>query len=296
MDREKSPKISIIIVSWNVRELLRANLTGLFTLPDRATREIIVVDNDSRDGSPEMVRREFPSVRLIRNDWNAGFAKANNQALAHARGEVIILLNPDMLVEPGTIDAVHAKLTGDQSIGILGIRLIGDDEKPISNVRCFPDFRSQLALLLKLNRLWPSAMDRYLAADFDYSQSADVDQVRGAFFSFRRETLEAVGPMDEGYFLWFEEVDYCRRVREHGLRVHYFAEATARDYVGRSFAQAGRLRKQRIFTASMVRYFAKWNPWWQTAAILVCRPIALALVAAADFRDSIIRDIKRDVL
>jgi hypothetical protein len=293
--KEPIPKISIITVSWNVRELLRANLNRLLSLPDQATREIIVVDNDSSDGSAEMVRREFPTVRLIRNDWNAGFGKSNNQGLENARGDIVVLLNPDMLVDHGALDRVYSELMADKEIGVLGIRLIGEDGHPISNVRRFPDFKSQLALLLKLNRLWPKVMDSYMANDFDYNRSADVDQVRGAFFAFRRDLLETVGKFDERFFIWFEEVDFCRRVHACGLKVRYLADATAHDFVGRSFAQTGRLTKQRYFTKSMGQYFAKWHPAWQTLVIKGCRPIALVMVAAADLNDLVIKDIMRDI-
>jgi GT2 family glycosyltransferase len=270
------PQLSIVIVSWNVRELLRANLQRLQDLPDAVSREVFVVDNDSADGSVEMVRGEFPRVRLIHNDWNAGFAKANNQAFAHARGEVIIMLNPDMIVEPGALEKVHRELMTDESVGVVGIKLIGHEGRPISNVRRFPDFRSQLLLLLKLDRLWPAAMERYLAKGFDYDRTADVDQVRGAFFAFRRELLRRIGSLDERYFVWFEEVDYCRRVHQAGLKVRYLADAQAKDLVGRSFSQAGLAWKQRRFTDSMVKYFFRWHPAWQASVLMALRPAVLA--------------------
>jgi GT2 family glycosyltransferase len=267
--------LSVVIVSWNVREHLRANLARLLRQDHGLRLEVFVVDNGSVDGTRHMVRTEFPEATLIANDYNAGFAKANNQALRLAKGTVCLLLNPDMLVEPGSLKAAHDRVLADRTIGVLGIKLLGEDGKPVSNVRRFPDLTSQLLLLLKLNRLFPRAMDRYMAADFDYSRTQDVDQVRGAFFLFRRELLASVGLLDEGYFLWFEEVDFCKRAKAAGLRVEYFAEATARDFVGRSFAQVRHLWKQRHFGGSMARYFAKWAPRWQWLLVQLARPVGL---------------------
>lgn len=280
-------QVSVIIVTWNVRELLRANLARLFSLATPLEFEVIVVDNGSHDGTARMVRTEFPEVRLITNDWDAGFAGPNDQALRLAKGEVVVLLNPDMLVEPGALETAHAKLMRDRSIGVLGIRLVGRDGKPINSVRRFPDVWSQLCILLKLNHLFPRLLDRYHRADFRYDLSQDVDQVRGSFFAFRREMLETVGDLDSGYHIWFEEVDYCKRVREAGLRVRYCAEATAQDYVGRGVAQMSHWEKQRIFTASMVRYFRKWHPGWRAWLIAAARPIGLLAALAADARDAV---------
>lgn len=276
--------ISIVIVSWNVRELLRANLARLFSLPRARSFEVFVVDNGSHDGSAKMVRQEFPQVRLITNDWDAGFAWPNNQALRLARGEVVILLNPDMLVNEGALDATYEKLRQDKTIGVLGIKLVNHiDGRPINNVRRLPDFWSQLFILLKFGHLFPSLLDHYMYKDFDYSRSQDVDQVRGSYFAFRRELLDTVGFLDEGFHIWFEEVDYCRRVKAKGLRIHYFAAVTAQDYVGRSVSQMKRLETQKIFSASMIRYFSKYHPSWQTTLLRLARPFALIAAAVADF-------------
>lgn len=274
--------VSIVIVSWNVRDLLRANLSRLFSIRTRRTFEVFVVDNASHDGTAAMVRAEFPQVRLVLNDWDAGFAGPNNQALRLAKGDVCILLNPDMLVDEGAIDATHERLMQDRSIGVMGIRLLGQDGRPVSNVRRYPDVWSQLCILLKLNHLFPSLIKRYMWSDFDYGTSREVDQVRGSFFAFRRELLETVGFLDEGYHIWFEEVDYCRRVRNAGLRIYYYADATAHDYVGKGVSQMKRVETQLIFTSSMLRYFRKWHPRWQAFLVALARPLGLAAAFLAD--------------
>ncbi|MFA4954498.1 MAG: glycosyltransferase family 2 protein [Patescibacteria group bacterium] len=274
--------ISIVIVSWNVREHLKANLARLFSLSDSATREIFVVDNASSDGSVNMLRHDFPQVKLIANDENLGFAKACNQALKLTRGKVIILLNPDMLVEPGALDKVLAKLESDKTIGVLGIKLTDQSGTPLRTVRRFPDVWSQLLIILKLRKFFPGINRAYECLDFDYSRSQDVDQVRGSFFAFRRELLDSVGFLDERFFIWLEEVDYCRRVRQVGLRVHYFAETSAQDIVGASFKQLKRYPAQKMFLTSLVHYFEKWHPGWQAWLIKGARPFGLLATKLAD--------------
>lgn len=274
--------LSIIIVSWNVRELLRANLQRLFSVPTRLRWEVFVVDNGSHDGSAYMVRSEFPQVKLITNAWDAGFAGPNNQALRLAEGDVCLLLNPDMLVEEGALDAAYEKLMRDKSIGVLGIKLIGHGGKPINSVRRDPDFLSQLSIILKLQHVFPNVIKRYMRNDFDYNRSQEVDHVRGSFFAFRREMLETIGYLDAGFHLWFEEVDFCKRAREKGLKVFYLADVQAHDYIGKGFAQMKRLETQWIFTASTLRYFRKWYPAWQWIVLACIRPIGLLLAAGAD--------------
>lgn len=278
--------ISLIIVTWNVREHLRTNLRGLFSIPTQRRIEVIVIDNGSHDGTAWMVREEFPQVRLITNDWDAGFAGPCNQGLRIAKGRILILLNPDMLVTEGALDHTYETLMKDQTIGVMGITLLGNHNTPINSVRRDPDLWSQLCIIFKLQHLFPHLIQHYVYADFDYSKSQYVDHVRGSFFAFRRDVYEKIGGLDARYHIWFEEVDYCKRVREAGYRVWYSAEARANDYFGRGVAQMKRLETQRIFTKSMMRYFKKWYPSWQTALVSLARPFGLASALLLDIWNS----------
>lgn len=278
-----TPTLSIVIVTWNVRALLEKNLERLLSLPDQVTREIFVVDNHSHDGTAHMVRERFPSVRLITNGWDAGFAGPNNQALKHATGEVCLLLNPDMLVEPGSLDHTYHALMADKTIGVFGITLKNQHGQPIvGSVRRLPDLRSQLCVLLKLPHLFPRILDHYLWSDFDFSKKQDVPQVRGSFFAFRRELLDQIGYLDAGYHIWFEEVDFCLRAQQAGFRIVYDPAFFAQDYVGKGVSQMRRLETQQIFGTSMTRYFRKWKPWWQTALVLIARPFGLIAAIGMD--------------
>lgn len=247
-------------MSWNVRELLKQNLAQLFALRrEDFPIEVFVVDNGSKDGSAKMVREEFQNVHLVQNDYNAGFAKACNQAIRMAKGEVILLLNPDTRVEIGTLELTHRQLMEHGDIGVLGVRLIDEHGGVVSSVRRDPTLRDQLAIFLKLPHFFPNMNDRYLAKDFDYAVSQDVEQIRGSYFAFRRELVKQIGKLDERFFIWFEEVDFCRRVRGNGLRIRYCAEAVCRDFVGKSFAQVPVWKKQWMFFTSAWKYFWKWG-------------------------------------
>jgi GT2 family glycosyltransferase len=271
------PQLSVIIVSWNVREALRANLARLHELADEIPAEVFVVDNASADQSADMVRADFPWVRLIANAENRGFGAGNNQAMREARGEAVLLLNPDMLVTPGALRLAHDTVMGDRTIGVLGLRLTDEDGTTLRSVRNFPSFVDQFATLTKLAKIWPRLLDRQLAPGFDYGKSADVDQVRGSFFALRRELLETVGYFDEpNFFIWYEEVDLCKRMRNAGLRVRYLAADGARDFHGRSFAQVSLLTNQLRSTRSLVNYAWKWFPRWQAVILAALRPIIIA--------------------
>lgn len=277
------PKVSIIIVSWNVREQLKDNLSRLFSLQTREPFEVIVIDNGSSDGTATMIRTYFPSVHLVQNDANRGFAYACNQGLKMAKGEVLVLFNPDMVMGKDVIDHTYDRLMAHRDIGVMGIKLTRPDGTIVASVRRDPAFKNQLAILLKLPHLFPHITDSYLAKDFDYSVSQDVDQVRGSFFAFRRDVMEKVGMLDaENFFIWFEEVDYCRRVRQAGFRIWYDASISCKDLVGQSFKQQPARLKQARFSKSMARYFAKWHPVWQAWIIYALRPVVIVMGALCD--------------
>jgi GT2 family glycosyltransferase len=254
--------LSIIIVSWNVREKLRQNLAALFSSRTGLQFDVWVVDNASADRTAEMVRSEFPQVRLIANDRNLGFAKANNLAIKRAEGEFILLLNPDMRVQEDTLDKMVGWFKQHPQAAVAGCKLTDEQGNIVPHVRRFPSLADQLAIVLKLPHLCPGILDRYLAKDFNYDLPGKVDSIRGSFFLMRR-TDNQLPLLDERYFVWFEEVDYCRTARSKGLEVWYSPVATCIDYVGGSFSQVKRGTTQKYFQDSMLQYFLKWHPRWQ---------------------------------
>ena len=260
--------LSIIIVSWNVRERLRENLKSIYASNLAPfSFEIFVVDNNSHDGTVEMVKKEFPQVRLVANKDNLGFAKANNQAIKYAQGRYILLLNPDMRVFPDTLANMLGWAENHPEVAVAGCRLIDENGGLVPHARRFPEIWDQLAIVLKIPHLFPGLLNSYLRKDFNYTREAEVDSIRGSFFLIKEETIAKIGMLDERFFVWFEEVDYCKRAREAGLKVIYTPAAECVDFVGQGFKQVKRGVAQKLFRASMIKYFQKWHPGWRCALL-----------------------------
>lgn len=260
--------LSVVIVSWQVKEKLRENLCALFNSQGDFKLEVLVVDNNSNDGTVEMLRNEFPAVKLIANSENRGFAAANNQALKLAQGEYLLLLNPDMLVRTNTLAEVLSWAKNNPQATVIGCKLENEQGEIVKQVRRFPDFFDQLAVTLKWPHLFPGIINKYLCSDFDYSQPAKVVSIRGAFFLINRENYKKISGqeiplLDERYFIWFEEVDFCREVYKLGGEVWYTPVGACLDYVGQSFKQVKRGQAQKYFSDSMLKYFQKWEATWK---------------------------------
>lgn len=253
------PDLSIIIVNWNVRDLLRRCLHSILANVPGGQLEIIVVDNGSTDGSAEMVRTEFPLVRLIANPDNRGFPAANNQGLEVARGRYVLLLNPDTEVVGDALATMAAFADAHPDVGILGPQLLNPDGSVQSSRRRFPTL---LTALFESTWLQPYAprrlLEHYYVLDCPDDEVQDVDWVTGAALMARREAVKQVGPLDEGFFMYSEELDWCRRFREAGWRVVYLPTARIVHYVGKSSEQV--LPARHIhFQTSKVRYFRKYH-------------------------------------
>lgn len=271
--------LSIITVSWNVKDKLRACVKSVFENKGVLEIEYFVVDNASRDGTVEMLVREFPQVRVIANVENKGFARANNQAISVSTGEFVLLLNPDMRVLPETLARMVAWMRGHPRAGVASGKLL--DEQGNLNTealpRRFPGFFDQAAIMLKVPHLFPCVLDHYLWRDFDAEKEQKVDSVRGSFFMIRREVLEKLKGLDDRYFIWFEEVDFCKQVWNAGFEVWYVPSVMCVDYIGQSFKQQTGMWRQKQFTKSMVQYFEKWHPGVCAFALRLLRPLALFL-------------------
>ncbi len=274
--------LSIIIVSWNVREKLKANLEAIHKSEGNFSSEIFVVDNNSADGAAGMVKKYFPDVKLIANEKNLGFARASNQGIKKSKGRYVLLLNPDMRPRPDTLARMLDWMDKNKQADVAGCRLVNEAGGTVPQVRRFPALWDQLAVILKLPHLFPFLLRKYLRKNFDYDKEAEVDSIRGSFFLIRRETIEKIGLLDERFFLWFEEVDYCRRLREVGGKIFYTPVAQCLDHVGRSFSQLPRGRAQRYFRASMLAYFRKWQPAWQYLILKLAWPLGIFLAKAGD--------------
>ena len=277
--------LSVVTVNWKVADLVGELLGSIHANKEDLAVEVYVVDNDSRDHIEDVVakfraRSDVP-VTLIRNDRNLGFAKANNQAIRRCSGRVVALLNPDTRVTKGALKRMLDWMAARPDVGIAGPKLLNQDGSLQESVRRFPRLVDQALILLKLQHLWPSAppFRTYLAKDFDYGKEQDVDQLMGAALFVRRKVFEGVGLLDERFFIWFEEVDFCKRAKAAGWGVVYVPSVQVVHHGGASFAQAMTLRKQRYFSASMAKYFRKHRGTW--TLLVLALPMLIGLLAAS---------------
>jgi GT2 family glycosyltransferase len=212
-----APEVSVIIVNWNTRDLLRGCLDSVLT-ETRVSHEVIVIDNASSDGSAAMVAAEFPGVNLIANPDNRGFAAANNQGLAVARGRHVLLLNPDTIVLDGAIDTMLSWLASHPDVGCVGCQVL-EGPGVIQQTSFADPGPLNLAIVeLGLHRLWRWVpfFGRPWYRGWDRTTEREVDVVSGMFMLVPRQVLEAVGPLDEAFFIYAEEADWCRRIRKAG--------------------------------------------------------------------------------
>lgn len=232
---EPHPDLSIIVVSWNTQSMLRDCLDSLFACAAAAVLEVFVVDNGSSDGSPEMVEEEFPTVKLIGNERNLGFAAANNQALRLATGRHVLLLNSDTLVHPGVIDASVDYMDRNPQVGVMGCRVLNADGSVQATCSQFPTLTNLALLTTGLFRVPGFGFaQRYRMDGWQRDEERDVDVVSGCYLVARRDATEAVGLLDEDFFFFGEETDWCRRFRAHGYAVRFAPVGTITHFGGGS--------------------------------------------------------------
>jgi N-acetylglucosaminyl-diphospho-decaprenol L-rhamnosyltransferase len=260
------PSIGVVVVSWNVAALLGRCLASLERLTPLA--RVVVVDNASGDGSPEMVRREFPAAKLIANTQNLGFTRGSNQGLRSlgvGAGEgsatappFVMLLNPDAEVLGDALAVLARVLLAQPRVAAVGPRLVYPDGNHQSSCRRFPTVVTGLCESTPIAWHWRRnpAVRRYLMADADPRVAGPVDWVTGAALMLRSAALDQVGLFDEGFFMYSEELDLCRRLRDAGWAVWYEPAATVIHHEAASSGQVAPLR-HRYFQRSRVRYFRK---------------------------------------
>lgn len=250
--------LSIVIVSWNVRELLRNCLQSVMAGRGESDVEVIVVDGGSADGSPQMVADEFPWVQLIARPDNVGFPKGNNLGIAKANGRYILLLNPDTEIIADALPVMVAFLQSNPDVGGLGPMLLNPDGSVQSSRRRFPTLATGLLESTWLAGLTPGVLRRYYAQNLPDEETADVDWVMGACLLVRQEAAAQIGGMDEAYFMYSEELDWCRRIKDAGWRIVYHPAAKVVHHVGKSSEQAVTARHIN-FNRAKLRYFRKYH-------------------------------------
>jgi N-acetylglucosaminyl-diphospho-decaprenol L-rhamnosyltransferase len=245
------PDISIVIVSRDTRDLLRACLQSTRDHADGLLVETIVVDSDSRDGTVAMVRARFPDVIVLEPRENTGFSRGNNLGIKRTHGDAVLLLNPDTELTAGALRAMRDALHADPKVGIVGPLLRYPDGSVQSSRRRFPTLATALVESTVLQEWWPNhpALARYYMDDLPSDRPHDVDWLVGACLLVRREVFADAGLLDERLFLYSEEPEWCWRVRRAGWRVRYVPMAEVWHHEGMSTGQNVALR-QRSFAVS----------------------------------------------
>jgi GT2 family glycosyltransferase len=212
--------VSIIIVNWNIRDILRDCLRSVYEQTRVIAFEVIVIDNASSDDSVAMVREEFPQVILIENSENRGFAAANNQGIRIAQGRYILLLNPDTIVLDKAIEKTVVFADSHPDVGVVGCQVLENDTKIQRTCFAFPSVGNLILQKTGLRRLFPRSrlFGREDMGWWNRDTQRDVDVVSGMFMLVRHEAIEQVGLMDEDYFVYAEETDWCFRFRQAGWR------------------------------------------------------------------------------
>jgi GT2 family glycosyltransferase len=250
--------ISIIVVNWNGRDLLARCLQCVEATVKQAAYEVIVIDNASTDGSQAMVRRDFPRVKLIENAQNVGFAKANNQGMEIAQGRYVLLLNSDAFVKDGTIDTMVAFMDAHPAAGMAACKLLYEDGTVQPSVSRFPTLETEFYTAVGLEKLFPNSrlFGKYQMRYWDHNDLREVDVILGAFMVVRREAIEQVGMMDERFFMYSEEVDWCYRFKRAGWKI-YSTPATEAVHIWGGTSQQIRAQMIVQLYRSRVQFFRK---------------------------------------
>jgi GT2 family glycosyltransferase len=288
LEVEQVMKLSIVIVSWNTRELLRTCLNTVRAEMDDASNllandtEVFLVDNDSKDASAQMVADDFPWVRLIANKDNLGFAKANNQAINICTGRLILLLNPDTEVKPGALKTLIDFLDAHPKAGIVAPQLINTDGSVQRSCRAFPTFNGMVYELMGLSKIFPDQprFREYKMLDWNHDDEREVDQPEGACLMLKREVIEQVGTLDEGFWMLFEEVDWCYRIKQQGWQIWFTPRAKVVHHYGQSIKQV----KAKMILSSHRGLYRFWKKHYRKGRWYMDAPAYLGLMGLAYFR------------
>jgi len=278
-----SVDISVVIVGWNAEHYLELCLESLAKAPPRRSMEVLVVDNASTDGSVEMIEAKFPWVKLIKSSTNLGFAKGNNVAIRQCQGRYIALVNPDVIVFPGCLDALADFLDQNADVGNVGPRVLNPDMSMQSTCRRFPtlwnNFCSATALATTFTK------SRIFAGEhmwfFPHDRTLAVDVIVGCFSMIRHEAFDEVGLLDEGLFMYGDDVDWCRRCWKAGWQVVFYPGARAihdRGKITAPYPVRFAVAQQR----SVLYYWTKHHGFWGVfgiRSIMLFRHLVRYLVA-----------------
>ena len=255
-------EISIIINNYKTRGLLKQCLKGIYAFPPAVAFEVVVVDNNSRDGSVELVREKFPQVKLIAAQENLGHHRGNNLGISNSIGQYVLILNTDIAIMDDAIDKMYLFMENNPAVALVGPKLKNPDGSVQMSCLRFPTAMVPIYRRTFLGRLpWAKqALDNYLMTDFDHAATRPVDWILGACELVRRRAIDEVGLMDEDLFLYFGDVAWCKKFWQAGHGVYYLAEAEIIHYHKRESAESGVLSKIFwIHISDWLKYLKKYS-------------------------------------
>jgi len=273
-------RLSFILVNWNTKGYILEALRSIEDTVGDYRHEIFVVDNGSTDGSPEAIRKAFPRVRLISNERNLGFARAVNQALAQAqaKGGYCVLLNSDARLMEGAIKALVAFMEENPDVGIAGGQLMNEDGSRQNSIAPFPSLATELLNKRLLRIFFPR---RYPGKERNYRAPLDVDSLVGACIIVRCQAIEEVGTLDERYFFFMEETDWCLRMKKQGWRISFVPQARILHLQGASASMA-KAETRIEYYRSRYRFFTKWHGRGRTAFLKIGLLLRLVVEVTAN--------------
>ncbi|MBN2299132.1 MAG: glycosyltransferase family 2 protein [Deltaproteobacteria bacterium] len=286
--------LSIIIVSYNTRDMTRRCLESVYKHSAGISCQIFVVDNASSDGSADMVKVDFPCVNLIRLEKNMGFAAGNNQGIRNASGRYVLLLNSDAFISEGVLESTINYMDTNPNVGILGCRLTNPDASPQPSARMLPSPLNKFFVITGLSSRFPKSriFGRVDFSWWDHSQPRRVGWVVGAYFLIRSDTIADIGLLDERYFLYFEEIDYCKAAQESGWDVIFYPYARVIHLGGQSAERTDKeisSKGRQLLNYRIESEFRYYRKWYGLTLVLISAGIELLWKGAVFLKNSLIR-------
>ena len=265
--------ISFIIVNWNTRNILIDCLNSIYKTVTDIDREIYVVDNNSTDGSQDAVRNGFPDVKLIESKTNTGFAHANNRALSVMQGRFAVLLNSDAVLQEGAIKSLLNFMDNTPGAGIAGVQLLNEDGSRQNSIDNFPSLETEILNKSILRLISP---DKYPGKAGNYNTPIEVDSVIGACMMVRKKAIDEAGFLDEDYFIFLEETDWCFRMHEKGWKVYHVPDSRVLHLSGHSKKKAPG-ESQIEYYKSLYKFFSKNKDPVSCLTLRILKPCKLLI-------------------
>lgn len=275
--------VSVVIVTYKESpNVLRACFEAL-RASQGVTTEAIVVDNGRDESTRHLLLEILPSANYIPNAENRGFAAAVNQGMRLATGRYVLLLNPDTVVPSNALARMVRHLDRDNDVGVASAVIRYPNGELQESIRRFPRLIDQILIMLKAPHVFRRLpwVDHYLMRDADLLVTQDVDSIMGAFMFIRRSVVERIGYFDERYFIWFEEVDYCKMAHDAGFLVRHYGDVEIVHHKGHTFDKLATVRKQRWVRESMRKYIAKHHGLAAVSVLWFLAPVFIGLAYLA---------------